>query len=45
MNDLKNILKSGRILMYGYNNKNLPDNISESLSKNTDNLSNFIRGI
>ena len=28
MNDLKNILKSGRILMYGYNNENLPDNIN-----------------
>ena len=28
INDLKNILKSGQILMYGYNDENLPDNIN-----------------
>ena len=54
MNDLKNILKSGRILMYGYNDENLPDNINvqdERLhiySKNPNKLNgkgyeNFVR--
>ena len=54
MNDLKNILKSGRILMYGYNDENLPDNINvqdEKLhiySKNPNKLNgkgyeNFVR--
>ena len=28
MNDLRKILMSGRILMYGYNNENLPENIN-----------------
>ena len=28
MNDLKKILMSGRILMHGYNNENLPKNIN-----------------